>query len=78
MGLDTQDSAVGARAFYRKFGWHHPSITDLHGSIAHKLGVQGVPTTFFLNQRHYVVAEVAGATNLAGFEQGLRAALHHS
>jgi thiol-disulfide isomerase/thioredoxin len=74
VGIDTQDSASGARSFYRKWGWHHPSIADPRGELAAQLGVQGYPTTFFLNARHRLVRQIVGATNLAGFEQGLAAA----
>ena len=74
VGIDTQDSSTGAKAFYRKWGWRHPSIADPRGELAAQLGVQGYPTTFFLNARHRPVRQIVGATNLAGFEQGLAAA----
>jgi thiol-disulfide isomerase/thioredoxin len=72
LGVDTQDSTRGARAFYRKWHWRHPSIADPNGSLAARLAVTGLPTTFFLDRRHQVVARVLGAGNLAEFEQGLR------
>ena len=75
VGIDTQDTQSGARTFYLHYGWHHPSIYDPHGDIAAKLGLQGTPTTFFLDRRHRVVAEIIGATTLAGFDQGLARAL---
>ncbi len=74
IGVDTQDTASGAKSFYRKWGWHHPSIADPQGELAARLGLRGTPTTFFLNARHEVVTEIVGATDLAGFEQGLIAA----
>src|ERR671931_698062 len=74
VGIDTQDSSGGAKSFYRKWSWHHPSIADPKGDLAARLGVQGYPTTFFLNPRHQVVTQIVGATNLAGFDQGLAAA----
>ncbi|HVC86051.1 MAG TPA: TlpA disulfide reductase family protein [Gaiellaceae bacterium] len=76
VGIDTQDTAGGAKAFYAKWGWHHPSIADPHGELAARLGIQGTPTTFFLNSRHQIVTKVIGATNEAGFVQGLQAATH--
>jgi thiol-disulfide isomerase/thioredoxin len=75
IGVDTQDTSSGAKAFYRRWGWHHPSIADPQGSLAAQLAIQGTPTTFFLNARHQIVTSIVGASNLAGFEQGLRAAL---
>lgn len=74
VGLDTQDSDGGARAFYREFGWTHPSIRDPSGELAARLGLQGLPTTIFLDRQHRIVTRIIGATNRAGFEQGLRAA----
>jgi thiol-disulfide isomerase/thioredoxin len=75
VGVDTQDTRGGARAFYRQFGWTHPSIEDRTGATAAKLGVQGFPTTFFLDRNHRIVTQIIGATDTAGFDKGLRAAL---
>jgi thiol-disulfide isomerase/thioredoxin len=74
VGIDTQDSSSGAKSFYRRWGWRHPSIADPKGELAARLGLQGTPTTFFLNAGHRVVTQIVGATNLAGFNQGLAAA----
>jgi thiol-disulfide isomerase/thioredoxin len=74
IGVDTQDSSSGARSFYRRWGWRHPSIADPRGELAARLGLQGTPTTFFLNARHQIVTQIVGATNLGGFNQGLAAA----
>jgi thiol-disulfide isomerase/thioredoxin len=75
VGVDTQDTSSGARAFYRRWDWHHPSIADPQGNLAAQLEIQGTPTTFFLNARHQIVTSIVGASNLAGFDQGLRLAL---
>jgi thiol-disulfide isomerase/thioredoxin len=74
VGLDTQDTDGDARAFYRRFGWSHPSIRDRSGAKAAELALQGLPTTLFLDAEHREVTRIIGATNRAGFEQGLRAA----
>lgn len=75
VGVDTQDTSSGAKAFYRRWGWHHPSIGDPQGNLAAQLAIQGTPTTFFLTARHRIVTSIVGASNLAGFDQGLRLAL---
>jgi thiol-disulfide isomerase/thioredoxin len=75
VGVDTQDTSSGAKAFYRRWGLHHPSIADPQGNLAAQLAIQGTPTTFFLNARHEIVSSIVGASNLAGFDQGLRLAL---
>jgi thiol-disulfide isomerase/thioredoxin len=77
-GVDTQDTAGGARAFYRKWRWHHPSIADPNGSLSAQLAVTGLPTTYFLDRQHRVVGKLVGAGNRAEFEQGLRLALRRS
>lgn len=78
VGLDTQDSDGDARAFYRQFGWSHPSVRDPSGSAAARLALQGLPTTIFLDAEHREVTRIVGATDRAGFEQGLRAAKNAS
>jgi thiol-disulfide isomerase/thioredoxin len=75
LGIDSEDSRSAARAFYRRYGLHHPSIFDPQGVLARRLGLQGLPTTLFLDRRHRVVARVVGAGTLPGFERALRVAL---
>jgi thiol-disulfide isomerase/thioredoxin len=75
VGVDTQDTTGGARAFYRKWHWRHPSIADPGGSLLAQLAVTGLPTTYFLDRRHRVVGRIVGAGNLRDFDQGLRLAL---
>jgi thiol-disulfide isomerase/thioredoxin len=78
LGVDTQDTSGGARAFYRKWHWHHPSIADPSGSLSGQLAVTGLPTTYFLDRQHRVIAKIVGAGNLAEFDRGLRLALRRS
>lgn len=74
IGVDIQDSKAAARAFYRRFGWRHPSIFDPQGEIAARFGLQGLPATLFLDRRHRIVAKILGETDLAGFDAGYRQA----
>ena len=75
IGVDIQDSRAAAKAFYRRFGWRHPSIFDPNGLIAARFRLQGLPATLFLDRQHRVVARILGETNLAGFDAGFRQAL---
>jgi thiol-disulfide isomerase/thioredoxin len=75
LGVDVQDTRAGARDFYRRWGWTHPSIWDVAGTKTAALGLVGMPTTYFLDDRHRVVAQVVGATDRTGFERGLEIAL---
>lgn len=74
IGIDIRDTQEGARAFYRRFGWSHPSIDDPSGTKSQSLGIQGQPITYFLNDRHEIVDRILGASDLAGFEAGLERA----
>jgi thiol-disulfide isomerase/thioredoxin len=75
IGLDIQDSREGARDFYRQWGWTWPSVFDPSGELAARLGLQGLPTTIFLDEEHRVVAQIVGEGNFEGFEAGLEQAL---
>jgi thiol-disulfide isomerase/thioredoxin len=74
LGIDFQDTKAAAKDFYRRWGWTHPSIFDVSGTQTAALGLQGLPTTYFLSADHRIAAQVVGATDFAGFEQGLEAA----
>jgi len=74
LGLDFQDTRAGAREFYRRWRWTHPSIWDVSGTKTSALGLVGMPTTYFVDERHRIVAQVVGATDRAGFERGLELA----
>jgi thiol-disulfide isomerase/thioredoxin len=74
LGIDFQDTKAGAKDFYRRWGWTHPSIWDVSGTMTGALGLQGLPTTYFLTADHRIAAQVVGASDFAGFEQGLEAA----
>ncbi len=75
IGVDLQDSKEAAKAFYVRHGWSHPGVFDPRGEISSPLGIQGTPTTFFLDTKHRIVTQIVGATDLQGFERGLEAAL---
>lgn len=75
LGIDFQDTASGARNFYDEFDLTHPSIFDENGSLGARLGLIGMPTTIFLNDRHQIVTRIVGETDLEGFTQGVEAAL---
>jgi cytochrome c biogenesis protein CcmG/thiol:disulfide interchange protein DsbE len=47
VGIDVSDTKRGARRFYARYGWRHPSIEDPNATIAADLGLQALPTTLF-------------------------------
>jgi thiol-disulfide isomerase/thioredoxin len=74
VGVDTQDNSSAARGFYSLYGWTHPSIADPNGSMAAKLALQGLPSTYFIDSKGQIASKIVGASNYAGFSAGLRAA----
>jgi cytochrome c biogenesis protein CcmG, thiol:disulfide interchange protein DsbE len=55
VGIDVSDTRRGARSFYARYRWHHPSIADPNATIATDLGYQALPTTIFLDRQGRVV-----------------------
>jgi thiol-disulfide isomerase/thioredoxin len=74
IGINYQDTRDGARDFYERYGWEFPSIFDPRGEIASRLGLQGMPTTIFLDADHREVARIVGETDEPGFADGLKQA----
>jgi len=65
VGLNYRDSSGGARGFVDRYGWTFPSIEDRSGDRSFGLGLQGTPTTIFLDARHREVGRIVGATDEA-------------
>lgn len=78
IGVDLQDTRGAAREFYARWRWTHPSVFDPDGEISFSLGLQGTPSTFFLDREHRIVSRIVGETDYAGFERGLEAAVAES
>jgi thiol-disulfide isomerase/thioredoxin len=70
LGIDLQDSRGGARAFYERYGWEHPSIFDPKGEATAKLGLLGLPTTIFLTSDHRESSRIVGPVTLESLEEG--------
>jgi hypothetical protein len=56
------------------YDWRFPSVFDPEGRIAYELGLQGTPTTIFLDTDHREVARIVGETDEAGLLNGLKRA----
>jgi thiol-disulfide isomerase/thioredoxin len=74
IGVDSSDTRDAARDLYEKYGWQFPSVFDPDGRTAGELGLQGTPTTIFLDAEHREVARIVGETDAAGFAGGLEQA----
>jgi thiol-disulfide isomerase/thioredoxin len=74
VGVNFQDSESAARSFYDEYDWKFPSVFDPQGDVSFSLGLQGTPTTIFLDAQHREVARIVGETDEAGFADGLEQA----
>ena len=71
VGLNYRDNSSDAKGFFAKYGLSFPNIADESGTAAIKLGLQGTPTTVFLDAQHREVGRIVGATDQAGLEQAI-------
>jgi thiol-disulfide isomerase/thioredoxin len=74
LGIDVEDSKVGAKGFQQRYKLRFPSIFDPKDVMARRLDPPGTPTTFFLDRRHRIVAIVYEPGTLAQFERGWKLA----
>ena len=72
LGLDENDATVSALGFAHAKGVTYPLAFDPVMSAATAYGVNALPQTFFLNARHQIVAQVAGAVTSAELATDLR------
>jgi thiol-disulfide isomerase/thioredoxin len=70
-GIDYRDNADDAGDFTTKYGWSMPTVEDPFGTIATGLGLQGTPTTIFLDANHREVGRVVGAMDQDGLEDAI-------
>ena len=71
LGIDTEDSKQGARAFYKRFDTDYPSIWDPRGVLAGAWS-RGAPTTLVFDRRHVLVQRIEGSASLAQLNTALR------
>jgi thiol-disulfide isomerase/thioredoxin len=71
IGIDTEDSKQGARAFYKRFDTGYPSIWDPKGILAGAWS-RGAPTTLVFDRRHVLVQRIEGSASLAHLNAALR------
>jgi thiol-disulfide isomerase/thioredoxin len=71
VGLNFRDVDSEAQGFYRRYGWTFPSIADPQGDLAFGLGLQGTPTTIFLDAEHREIGRIVGATDETEFERAI-------
>jgi thiol-disulfide isomerase/thioredoxin len=71
LGIDTEDSKVGARSFYKRFDTGYPSIWDPNGLLAGAWS-RGTPTTLVFDRKHVFVQRIEGSVTLAQLNAALK------
>lgn len=71
LGINFRDDSSGARGFQTKHGIRLPSIADPSGDLAFSVGLQGTPTTLFLDADHREIGRVVGPMDGAGLNEAI-------
>ena len=74
LAVDTQEDEAAASAFLDEHELAVPTIADLDGRLAAKLGVRELPTTLFLTGDHRVASMWEGPATFGQLRTGLEAA----
>lgn len=63
MSVDVGEDQETVQAFAQNQGLTFPILLDENGSVARKYGVQGIPTSFFIDRQGVIQARYTGALN---------------
>ena len=75
VGVDTFDDPLAdAKAFIAKYGITYPVVVDNGSAIAQEWGVDGIPTTVFLDASGVERDRIVGGADTAAFEASLQKA----
>jgi peroxiredoxin len=66
VGLDWSDSHADAAAFVHRHQWSFPVLEDDAGTVGHRYGLTGLPTTFVIDARGRIVKRLVGPQTAAG------------
>jgi thiol-disulfide isomerase/thioredoxin len=72
VGVDWSDPSLsGARSFIRRYSWTFPNVRDAEGTVGYAYRLTSLPTTFVIDARGRIRAELRGPQS----ERSLQAAL---
>jgi peroxiredoxin len=76
-GISVDDERAGAQvgALSRQYGINYTVLHDIGGAAASAYGVNGIPVTFVLSPDGEIRRVISGATDRAGLERALEAAV---
>jgi thiol-disulfide isomerase/thioredoxin len=73
VGVDWSDALSGARAFIRRYGWTFPVLRDGEGVVGNDYRLTVLPTTFVLDGKGHIRAELRGPQSEASLQRALQA-----
>jgi DsbE subfamily thiol:disulfide oxidoreductase len=60
VGINIKDSRSDAKKFVKEFGITYPVVRDENSEVANRLGVYGLPETFFVDQTWRLLTTAVG------------------
>ncbi len=75
VGVAVNDERADTEAFVDKYGIVYPVVYDAEGGTGNDWGVNGIPTTFFLDAQGTIKDTIVGAASREQFEASLQKAL---
>jgi cytochrome c biogenesis protein CcmG, thiol:disulfide interchange protein DsbE len=74
VGVDWSDALSGARGFLKRYSWTFPNVRDAEGTVGNQYRITGLPTTFVLDGRGHIRAELRGPQSQRSLAVALNAA----
>ena len=71
LGVNYQDTPDKVQAFVEKYGVTFPILLDSDGRVANLFGVQGLPTSFFVDKEGNVLGYQPGPVTKEMLEDGI-------
>ena len=71
VGVDWSDARSGARSFISHYRWTFPNLRDAEGTVGNSYGLANLPTTFVIDARHRILAELRGPQSEGSLERAL-------
>ncbi|MBU0498849.1 MAG: TlpA family protein disulfide reductase [Gammaproteobacteria bacterium] len=69
LAVNVRQDRATAEAFVRKLGIQYPALLDEEGEVARRYGVNGLPTTFFIDRKGILRGRVLGESTPETFER---------
>jgi thiol-disulfide isomerase/thioredoxin len=71
VGVDWSDALAGARSFIRRYSWTFSNLRDSEGTVGNDYHLTDLPTTFVLDARGRIRAELRGPQDEGSLDRAL-------